>query len=95
MERSGELRVRRQAYERPDPSSLDIKAQEEQLRKECAELATELAYILQDRGKSVSIRDVHGAAKRKFGKGQAGMSLQTLRQKKRWLERCQRLRRFV
>ncbi len=95
MEGSGELRVRRQAYERPDPSSLDVKAQEEQLRTECAELATELAYILQDRGRSVSIRDVHGAAKRKFGAGQAEMSLQTLRQKKRWLERCQRMRRLV
>jgi hypothetical protein len=95
MERTGELRVRRQAYQQSDPSSLDVKAQEDTLRKECTELATEVAYILQGRGKRVDIKDVHAAAKRRFGEGQAEMSLQRLRHKKRWLERCKRMKRLV
>ena len=100
MEGSGELRVRRQAFERHDPSQsdpsrLDVKAQEDALRKACAELATEVAYALQGRGKRVDIKDVHAAAKRRFGTGQAGMSLQTLRHKKRWLERCKRMKKLV
>jgi superfamily II DNA or RNA helicase len=95
MERTGQLRVRRQAYQQSDPSSLDVKAQEETLRKECTELATEVAYILQGRGQRVDIRDVHAAAKRRFGEGQAEMSLQRLRHKKRWLQRCKRMKRLV
>ena len=95
MERSGELRVRRQAYQESDPSSLDVKAQEDKLRKECTELATEVAYILQGRGQRVDIKDVHAAAKKRFGEGQAAMSLQRLRHKKRWLQRCKRMKRLV
>lgn len=93
-QRSGNLRVHRQEFERPAPSGLDVKAQEEKLRKECAQLASELAYILQVRGKHVSIRDVHAHAKRRFGKGQSGMSLRLLKQKKQWLERCQRMKKL-
>jgi superfamily II DNA or RNA helicase len=95
MERTGQLRVRRQAYQESDPSSLDVKAQEDTLRKDCTELATEVAYILQGRGKRVDIKDVHAAAKKRFGTGQAEMSLQRLRHKKRWLERCKRMKRLV
>ena len=95
MERTGQLRVRRQAYQESDPSSLDVKAQEDKLRKECTELATEVAYILQGRGQRVDIKDVHAAAKKRFGEGQAAMSLQRLRHKKRWLQRCKRMKRLV
>ena len=95
MERSGQLRVRRESFRQSDPSTLDVKAQEDELRSACAELATEVAYALQDRGLDVNIRDVHGAAKQRFGRGQAEMSLQLLRQKKRWLERCKRMKRLV
>lgn len=95
MKHSGELRVRRQAFERPDASPLDVKAEEEKLRKECARLATELAYTLQDRGTHVSIKDVHARAKRRFGTAQSSMSLDLLRKKKQWLERCQRMKRLV
>lgn len=94
LEGSGNLRVRRQAFERPDPSSLDIQAQEDKLRKECAHLATELAYTLQDRGKDVHIRDVHSKAKQRFGKAQSGMSLRLLKKKKQWLKRCQQMKRL-
>ena len=96
MERSsGNLRVSRQAFERPDPSSLDVKAQEDELRKECADLATQLAYTLQDRGKNLSIRDVHAKAKQRFGKSQGQMSLNLLKKKKQWLKRCYQMKRLV
>jgi superfamily II DNA or RNA helicase len=94
LEGSEDLRVRREAFERPDPSNLDMKAREEKLRKECATLATELAYALQDRRKDVSIRDVHASAKKRFGRAQAEMSLELLEKKKNWLERCFQMKRL-
>jgi len=95
LEHSGQMRVRRGAFQQDAPQAMDMKAQEEKLRKECAELATELAYTLQDRGQRVHIRDIHAQAKQRFGKAQAGMSLRLLQQKKRWLERCTRIKRLV
>ena len=98
LEQSGtqsSLKVRRQRFNRPDPGALDIKAQEDKLRKECASLASELAYALQDRGMDLHIRDVHARAKRRFGTAQSGMSLRLLRRKRDWLKRCLRMRRLV
>ena len=89
------LRVRRQQFERDGAASLDISAQEEKLRKECSELANELAHALQNRGRDLHIRDVHIEAKKRFGTKQSAMSLKLLKQKKRWLERCVRMKRFV
>lgn len=88
------LRVERQPFERPDPDSLDVSAQEEKLRKECSTLATRLAYALQDRGMDVQIQDVHAKAKRRFNKPQSDMSLDLLKRKKRWLKRALRMKRF-
>ncbi len=88
------LRVRRQPFERADPSTLDVQAQEDALRKACAELATRLTYALQDRGHNVAIRDVHAQAKRRFGQAQADMSLDALRKKKRWLRRCLQMKKL-
>lgn len=88
------LRVERQPFERPDPDSLDVSAQEEKLRKECSTLATRLAYALQDRGMDVRIQDVHAKAKRRFNKPQSDMSLNLLKRKKRWLKRALRMKRF-
>ncbi len=95
LEHTGRMRVRRGTYEHSSPEAMDMKAQEERLRKECAELATELAYTLQDRGQRIHIRDIHARAKQRFGKAQAGMSLRLLQQKKRWLKRCAQLKRLV
>ena len=89
------LRVSRQPYERPDPSAMDVSAREEELRKELSEAASELAYLLQDRGKDVSIRDVHAAAKRRFNVAQAEMSIQQLEKKKKWLRRCKMMKKLV
>jgi superfamily II DNA or RNA helicase len=89
------LRVRRQTFDRPDPGALDIKAREDKLRKECASLANELAYALQDRGQDLHIRDVHTQAKKRFGHAQSSMSLPMLRKKRAWLQRCLQMKRLL
>ena len=92
--RNSNLRVQRQPFERPDPNSLDVSAQEEELRKECSTLATRLAYALQDRGMDVHMRDIHAKAKQRFNKAQSDMSLELLKRKKRWLKQCLRMKRL-
>jgi len=99
LENSGRLRVRREAFEgsqpaAPERNGLDVKAREEQLRKECSELASSLAFLLQDRGKSIHIRDVHQKAKERFRVKQADMSIQQLEKKKKWLKRCTQMKRL-
>jgi len=89
------LRVQRQPFDRPEPDSLDVSAQEEELRQECSTLATRLAYALQDRGMDVQIRDVHARAKERFGRPQSDMSLKLLRRKKQWLKRCLQRKRLA
>jgi superfamily II DNA or RNA helicase len=93
--RDSNLQVQRQPFEEPDPDTLDISAQEDDLRKECAGLATQVAHALQNRGMDVHIRDVHAKAKDRFRKAQSDMSLTLLKRKKRWLQRCLRSKRFV
>ncbi|PSQ78883.1 MAG: helicase [Bacteroidetes bacterium QH_7_62_13] len=88
------LRVQRQPFERPDPDSLDVSAQEDDLRKECATLANRLARTLQDRGMDVHVRDVHAKAKERFHKPQSDMSLKLLKRKKQWLKRCLQMKRL-
>jgi superfamily II DNA or RNA helicase len=88
------LRVERQPFERPDPNSLDVSAQEEELRQECSSLASRLAYTLQDRGMDVHERDIHAKAKERFRKPQSDMSLKLLRRKKQWLKRCLQMKRL-
>jgi hypothetical protein len=50
---------------------------------------------LQDRGKNVSIRDVHASAKKRFKKSQKEMPLALLKKKKQWLKRCLQMKRLV
>jgi superfamily II DNA or RNA helicase len=89
------LQVKRQPFEAPDPDTLDVSAREEELRQECSELATQVAYALQNRGMDVHMRDVHAKAKDRFRKAQSDMSLDQLKRKKQWLQRCLRSRRLV
>ncbi len=93
--RDANLQVQRQPFEEPDPDTLDLSAREEKLRKECAELATQVAHTLENRGMDVHIRDVHAKAKERFRKAQSDMSLKLLKRKKQWLQRCLRSRRLV
>ena len=76
------------------PRMIDVNQQEKDLRRDCAELASELSFVLQGEGQAVSIRRIHGEAKRRFSKAQDELSLRELEQKKRWLERCLRARRL-
>jgi len=89
------MQVRRHSFEAPDPEALDVSAREDELRQECADLATRLAYALQDRGMDVHIRDVHAKAKRRFQKAQSDMNLKLLKRKKQWLQRCLRRKRLA
>lgn len=73
----------------------DVNQREKELRKECAALATEVAFALQSDGKEFEIRDVHRRAKERFNKGQDELSLHELIRKKEWLERCLRSRRLI
>jgi superfamily II DNA or RNA helicase len=93
--RDSNLQVQRQPFEEPDPDTLDLSAREEELRKECAELATQVAHALENRGMDVHIRDVHAKAKERFRTAQSDMSLQLLKRKKKWLQRCLRSRRLL
>ena len=93
--RDSNLQVQRQPFEEPDPDTLDLSAQEEELRKECSELATQVAHALENRGMDVHIRDVHAKAKDRFRTAQSDMSLELLKRKKKWLQRCLRSKRFV
>jgi hypothetical protein len=89
------LRIRRQKFDPGELSSLNVSEQEDKLRKECSTLANRLARELQDRGKSVSIRDVHASAKKRFKKSQKEMPLALLKKKKQWLKRCLQMKRLV
>ncbi len=93
--RDSNLQVQRQPFEESGSDTLDLSAQEEELRQECSELATRVAYALQNRGMDVHMRDVHAKAKDRFRKAQSDMSLKLLRRKKKWLKRCLRSKRLV
>ncbi|MDX1547428.1 MAG: DEAD/DEAH box helicase family protein [Rhodothermales bacterium] len=79
----------------PRPQIVDVSAQERALRQSCAELATELAFVLRGTDGTTTIRDVHAAAMRRFAKPQDALSLPELDRKQRWLERCLRARRLL
>ncbi len=74
---------------------MDVGEREKKLRKECAELASQLAYALQADGRDVAIRAVHAAAKQRFAKAQGELSIGELIRKRRWLQRCLRARRLL
>lgn len=73
----------------------DVNKLEKELRKECAGLASELAFALQADGRSIEIREIHAAAKQRFSKAQSNLSIRELNQKRDWLERCLRSRRIL
>lgn len=75
-----------------DDYVVDVNAREKELRKQCAALASELAFVLP--GDS-DIRAIHAEAKRRFSKSQKNLSIQELVQKRDWLERCLRARRLL
>ena len=86
---------RRDQPPRQHQQVVDVNQREQDLRKECADLATELAFALQASGQRVDIRNVHAAAKKRFNKSQSELSLGELVRKRDWLQRCLRSRRLM
>ena len=77
------------------PVAVDVAARERELRRECAELARDLAFALDVPGRPVGPRDVHRTAKERLAKAQGDLSLGELERKKVWLERSIRAGRMV
>jgi superfamily II DNA or RNA helicase len=77
------------------PVALDVAARERALRRECAELARDLAFALDAPGRPVGPRDVHRIAKERVAKAQGDLSLGELERKKVWLERSIKAGRLV
>lgn len=74
---------------------VDIRAKEEKLRRDCAALAAQLAFVLEGRGESIDPRRIHAEAMKRFAKSQDRLNLRELEQKRKWLERCLAMRKLV
>jgi len=74
---------------------VDVRQQEQNLRKECATLASELAFVLQAAGRPIEIRQIHAEAKRRFSKAQNELSIVELQRKRDWLQKCLSAERLV
>jgi superfamily II DNA or RNA helicase len=78
-----------------DANVIDVTAQEQELRQECALLAAKLAYVLKQAGNSFEVSKIHAEAKKRFSKAQEQMSLIELVKKRNWLMKCIAARRLV
>ena len=83
------------APEPETPQVVDVNERERELRKECARLASELAFFLQGRGLDVDVREIHARAKLRLAGAQGDLSLRELDKKRVWLERCLRSGRLL
>ncbi len=91
--------IRAVTHEPPPPKEAayahDVRRQENLLRKECASLASQLAFTLQAAGRTLTSREIHAEAKRRLTKAQAQLSIKELEAKRDWLEKCLRAGRLV
>lgn len=86
----------RPAVEQPPMQKVvDVAAREQELRQECASLASKLSYILKSVGRPVDVSVIHAEAKRRFAKAQEQMSIPELTKKRDWLSHCITVRRMV
>lgn len=75
--------------ERPESVQVvDVTAEEERLRRDCAALASQLSFLLEGRGMQADVRTIHYTAMERFSKTQGDLSLAELRKKKEWLKLC-------
>ncbi len=84
----------------PKPKShanyaLDVSRQEQELRQECAILASKLSFILKSFGRTIEVSTIHAEAKRRFSKAQGDLSINELTRKRDWLVRCIDARRLL
>ena len=77
------------------PSALDVRQREQELRQECAHLAQQLAHVLRSAGRPTEVAYIHAEAKKLFTKAQEELSLKELTRKKGWLERSINARRML
>ncbi len=82
-------------HEVASPGAVDVSAREKLLRKQCAELASELVHTLGATPRPATVREVHARAKQVVGGAQSTLSLGELERKRRWLERCLTARRLL
>ncbi|MCB0712203.1 MAG: DEAD/DEAH box helicase family protein [Ignavibacteriae bacterium] len=78
-----------------DDYILDVGKAEEKLRSDCAAMAAKLSFMLEARGEKVEPRDIHSEAMRRFAKSQGRLSIEELKKKKSWLERCITMRKLI
>lgn len=76
-------------------SAVDVRQREQELRQECAYLATQLAHVLRSAGRPTEINRIHAEAKRMFSKAQEELSLKELTRKRSWLERSINARKLL
>jgi superfamily II DNA or RNA helicase len=74
---------------------VDVTRREQELRQECAVLAQRLVHVLRSAGRPAEISTIHAEWKRRFSKAQEQLSLNELRKKQSWLERCIMARKLV
>ena len=74
---------------------IDVREQEEKLRRDCAALASQLSFLLEGRGESIDPRTIHYEAMKRFAKSQDRLNLGELQQKKVWLQRCLSMRKLI
>ncbi|MBS1913335.1 MAG: DEAD/DEAH box helicase family protein [Bacteroidetes bacterium] len=67
---------------------VDVSRREQELRQECANLASRLSFQLKSTGRIIEVSTIHAEAKRRFAKAQGDLSLNELTRKRDWLIRC-------
>ncbi len=75
--------------------AVDIRQQEQELRQECAVLASKLSFMLKSMGRNIEVSTIHAEAKRQFSKSQDELSITELVKKRNWLVSCLGARRLL
>ncbi|MBC8145140.1 MAG: hypothetical protein H7X80_06100 [bacterium] len=76
-------------------SAVDVRQREQELRQECAYLASQLSHVLRSAGRPTEINMIHAEAKKLFAKAQEDLSLKELTRKRSWLERSINARKLL
>lgn len=74
---------------------MDVAAREQELRQECANLASKLMFSMRSIGRPIEVSTIHAEAKRRFAKAQEHMSIPELTKKRDWLSQCIAARKLV
>lgn len=75
--------------------AVDVRQQEQDLRQECAVLASKLSFVLKSTGRNIEVSTIHAEAKRQFAKAQEELSITELVKKRNWLINCLGARKLL